>query len=384
VRYSTSTYFNLFLVLITLICSSAQASEKAKKSDTTTLESIGRLLFFDTQLSEPAGQSCASCHNPQTAYADENKITSLGARNELTGTRNAPSLSYSAFTPKWHFNQQDETWIGGFFHDGRATTMQQQALMPMFDPLEMAIPTKLALVDRVRNRPYAQLIESVFGTAIWQNTPATLDAIALALSSFEASDSFAQRFSSKYDAYLRKQTELSDAEARGLALFEDEKKGNCAACHQSKVSEQGDWPLFTDFSYDNLGVPKNPRLAFYQLPPKYNPLGAAHIDEGLANNPNIADPNAQRGKYKVPTLRNIALTPPYMHNGFFEDLTLATEFYNTRDSNPEWSTPEVAENVNKDELGDLKLSKQDVQDIVAFLHTLTDGWQQKSSKLAKQ
>lgn len=377
-RYSTSINLNLFFVLMTLIFSSAQASEKDSQSNTATVESIGRLLFFDTQLSEPAGQSCASCHNPLTAYSDAGKMTSAGAKTGLTSVRNAPSLSYSAFTPQWHFNQQDETWIGGFFHDGRAITLQQQALMPMFDPLEMAVPSELALVNRVQNRPYAQLFESVFGTGIWQNTPATLDAIAMALSTFEASDSFAKRFSSKYDAYLRKRTELSDAEARGLALFEDENKGNCAACHQSKVSEQGDWPLFTDFSYDNLGIPKNPRMAFYQLPVKYNALGASHIDVGLANNPNISDHNAQRGKFKVPSLRNIALTKPYMHNGFFEDLTLATEFYNSRDINPEWSTPEVAENVNKEELGDLKLSKQEVQDIVAFLHTLTDGWQQKS------
>jgi cytochrome c peroxidase len=373
-----STTISLLFITLTLTFCPAQATEKESQYDDNTLESIGRLLFFDTQLSEPAGQSCSSCHNPQNAYADKGRITSLGAQKELTGARNAPSLSYSSFTPKWHFNQQDETWIGGFFHDGRALTLQQQALMPMFDPLEMAIPSELALVERVQARPYSQLIETVFGTDIWQNTSATLDAIAIALSAFEVSDSFANRFSSKYDAYLRKQTELSDTEARGLALFEDENKGNCAACHQSKISEEGEWPLFTDFSYDNLGVPKNTKLTFYQLPSNYNALGVAHIDEGLANNPNIADPSAQRGKYKVPTLRNVALTQPYMHNGFFDDLTSATEYYNSRDSNPQWSTPEVAENVNKEELGDLKLSKQEVQDIVAFLHTLTDGWRDQS------
>ncbi len=360
----------LFAGLILAI--DASASTQPTK---TKLETLGRLIFFDTSLSQPAGQSCASCHNPQYAYADQDKAISPGASPHLLGKRNAPSLSYASLTPQWHFNSEDETWIGGFFYDGRALTLEEQATMPMFDPLEMAIPSIPFLKEKLQATGYASQFDTQFGSQIWQENNQMLTAVGQALAAFQSSDDFAPRFTSKYDAYLRGETSLSLQERNGLSLFESETKGNCAACHMSQLAEDGSMPLFTDFSYDNLGVPKNNTLAFLSLPEQFNPAGKAFVDIGLAASPNIDNPELQKGKFKVPTLRNIAITGPYMHNSFFTDLTEAVEFYNTRDSNPQWSTPEIKENVNTEELGDLKLTKQEVEDIVAFLHTLTDGWQ---------
>lgn len=340
------------------------------------LENLGQQIFFDTRLSEPQGQSCASCHNPQHAYAHKDVSVSPGATPRLLGKRNAPSLSYSSLTPAWHFNNEDETWIGGFFIDGRALTLEEQALGPLLDPLEMALPSKVILAQRIKSGPYAKVLESLYGAELWQDSDNVATLIAKSLVAFQSSDSFTPRFTSKYDAYLRGKTQLTPQETRGLQLYEAEDKGNCAACHQSQRGENGEWPLFTDFSYDNLGLPKNPELAFLKASAEHNPLGENFVDRGLADNPNILDSLAQLGKFKVPTLRNITVTGPYMHNSLFSDLTEAVEFYNSRDIEEKWSTPEIAENVNKDELGDLKLTSQEVEDIVVFLGTLTDGWSQ--------
>jgi cytochrome c peroxidase len=157
---------------------------------------------------------------------------------------------------------------------------------------------------------------------------------------------------------------------RGLDIYEAEDKANCAACHPSQPGENGEPPLFTDFTYDNLGTPKNPDNPFYDLPAKFNPAGADYVDYGLGK---ALDDPAEDGKFKVPTLRNVGLTAPYMHNGVFQTLEEVVDFYNTRDTG-EWDPPEVAENVNVDELGDLGLTEEEVEDLVAFLHTLDDGW----------
>jgi len=176
-------------------------------------------------------------------------------------------------------------------------------------------------------------------------------------------------FNSKYDHWLRGQTELSEQELRGLKLFEAADKGNCAACHPSRPAEDGSPPLFTDFTYDNLGVPRNPENPFYLLPPELNSDGFAFVDLGLGET--VTDP-AQNGKFRVPTLRNVAVTDPYMHNGVFKTLFNVVAFYNTRDVT-EWPAPEVAENVNMDEMGKLGLTNLELEDLVAFLRTLTDN-----------
>jgi cytochrome c peroxidase len=350
---------------------------------------LGQVIFFDANLSEPAGQSCSSCHDPGRAFVDpdKNAATSKGVIPPLVGSRNTPSSMYMAFSPNFHWDEKDELYLGGQFWDGRATTLEEQAKGPFVNPLEMANPHSRAVVEKARRAAYAPMFEQVFGKGALDDEAKAYDRIAEALAEFQRTREFAP-FSSKYDAYLTGKAKLSKQEMRGLRLFEAEDKGNCAACHPSKPGPRGEPPLFTDFSYDNLGVPRNPDNPFYKLPAKYNPAGDLFVDRGLGAALKKA---SEDGKFKVPTLRNIAITGPYMHNGYFRTLEGVTAFYNDRDVRPQcgsnrvseadalkqkcWPAPEVITNVNKDELGNLKLTPREVEDIVAFMKTLTDGWQ---------
>lgn len=164
---------------------------------------------------------------------------------------------------------------------------------------------------------------------------------------------------------------MTEREELGLKLFEDEDKGNCAACHPSRVNEAGKPPLFTDFTYDNLGVAKNTQSPFLSQSKAFNPDRADYVDMGLFK---TTKREVDKGKFKVSTLRNIELTPPYMHNGIFTTLREVVDFYNTRDTRTDWGKPEVAENVNHEELGNLGLSNTEVDALVAFMKTLTDGY----------
>ncbi len=227
---------------------------------------------------------------------------------------------------------------------------------------------------KLRVLSYAGLFTEVYGPDALSNPGTAYTNMADAIEAYEKTSEVSP-FSSKYDYWLRGETELSKQELRGLKLFEAEDKGNCAACHPSRPAEDGSPPLFTDFTYDNLGTPRNPENPFYSLPPELNPDGFAFVDLGLGKTVN--DP-AQNGKFRVPTLRNVAVTLPYMHNGVFKTLFTAVAFYNTRDV-AEWPDSEVPENVNMEELGKLGLTNQELEDLVAFLRTLTDGWNELNS-----
>jgi cytochrome c peroxidase len=350
---------------------------------------LGKALFFDTNLSTPPGQSCSSCHDPGKMFTDPDKDvpTSTGALPELQGSRNSPIAMYAAFSPKFHFDRNEGLYVGGQFLDGRAANLQAQAKGPFLNPLEMANPDAASVVEKVRQADYAPLFQQVYGQAALDDVAKAYNRIADAIAAFERSPVFA-RFTSKYDYFLAGKARLTRQELRGWKIFEDEDKGNCAACHPSRPAEDGTPPLFTDFTYDNLGVPKNPDNPFYALPTELNPQGAAFIDKGLGAVVNL---KAENGKFKVSTLRNIAVTGPYTHNGYFKTLRGIVDFYNTRDVKPAcpdpltpeaealrlgcWPAPEVLENVNHSELGTLGLSEQEVDDLVAFLRTLTDGYQ---------
>lgn len=348
---------------------------------------LGRLLFFDTTLSEPAGQACASCHDPATAFTDpdQTRPTSKGVHRERFGSRNTPSAMYMAFSPAFHFDTKEGHYVGGQFWDGRTAILEEQAKQPFLNPLEMANADKRAVVEKVRRAPYAQIFEHIHGKGALDDVEPAYERIVGAIAAFERTAEFAP-FSSKYDAWLAGKAQLTPQELRGLKLYEDEKKGNCAACHPSQRGPKGEAPLFTDFTYDNLGVPRNPDNPFYTQDKTHNPHGAAFVDKGLGGA--VKKPE-EDGKFKVPTLRNIARTAPYMHNGYFKTLRGAVAFYNDRDALPRckaeareadalqqgcWPAPEVAANVNSEELGNLKLTEQEVDDIVAFLHTLDDGY----------
>jgi cytochrome c peroxidase len=341
---------------------------------------LGKLIFEDENLSSPRGQSCASCHQSDQFFADPGKAVSAGADASLFGNRNAPSIAYVKFNPELFWNKEESLWMGGFFHDGRAKTLQEQAGGPFLNPLEMGNKTMAAVVDKVKASNYKAIFEQVYGVKIWQNSDVAFNAITSAIVAYEQGPEFAT-FSSKYDYYLQGKVQLTAQEQLGLELFEAEDKGNCAACHPSQVSDDVPRPLFTDYSYDNIGQPANRNLAFYKMDKLFNPQGLAYLDMGLANNPHINNADEERGKFKVATLRNIAQTAPYLHNGVFDSLKEVVDFYNQRDvetdkplAQQRWPQAEVTENINREELGDLKLTAKEVDALVKFMETLTDGY----------
>lgn len=323
------------------------------------MEILGKKLFFDKSLSNPGGQSCASCHSIKDGFTDPNHTAfSFGAISALVGTRNAPSIAYMKYSSALYYNNIDSTYMGGFFWDGRANSLEAQAIKPLLNPIEMNNTSLTQIYNKLQNVSYADLFIKIYGSGAFDDSTATVQFALSAISAYERSAQV-NSFSSKYDAWLNGEAQLTMQELRGLALFNDTAKGNCAACHPSDGDNSFGVPLFTDFSYDNIGVPHNP---LSPMPgPDYG-LGA-HISNPLLN-----------GKFKVPTLRNIALTAPYFHNGLFNTLEDVVKFYARRDSVGLFAPPEVNQNVNKNELGNLNLSDQEIKDIAAFLNTLTDGY----------
>jgi len=364
----------------------------------TPMEQLGKDLFFDANLSTPAGVACAACHAPNTAFvgpvSDLNAHGAVypGAVHTRFGNRKPPSAAYASFSPDFHYDPVEETYVGGMFWDGRALNTVEQAKGPFLNPLEMNNPNMRSVILKVLRSSYADLFREVYGTWSTAGVVAPPDAvperpgvgsaafiadayqfIAEAIAAYEASPEV-NRFSSKYDAYLAGNATLTAQELWGLQLYEG--KAGCDACHPSEPGPDNEPPLFTDFTYDNLGVPKNPENPFYSIPRGFNPAGDDWVDPGLGG---FLGDEDELGKMKVPTLRNVGMRPyngfvqAYSHNGYFKSLEEIVHFYNTRDVES-WPAPEVAENVNHDELGDLGLSAAEEAAVVAFLNTLTDGW----------
>ena len=327
----------------------------------TPKQALGDLLFADTNLSSPPGQSCESCHQPDLFWSDPDQQfpTSEGVLGQFGG-RNAPQMGYLAFTPFFHRDSATGQYVGGLFWDGRAPNQKEQAKGPFLNPVEMNA-TVDHVVNQVREAPYADLFRKVFGpTSLALSKPADeiFDLIAEAIAEYQQQPEF-YPFSSKYDSYLKGDVKLTQEEMNGLALFKG--KGHCSACHPADPAAPGEPVLFTDFTYHNVGAPKNP-----------NPL-LARFPQDLGLGAVLNDP-AQNGKFKVPTLRNVALTAPCGHSGLFSTLREVVSFYNTRDVKGKWPPPEVPENVNRTLIGNLGLTAAEIDDIVAFLNTLTDGF----------
>lgn len=328
---------------------------------------LGRQIFFDTQLSEPVGQSCGSCHNPSAAFSDPTMHVSgvsEGADGTKFGSRNTPSISYAFFSPPARFDTVSGTVVGGQFLDHRSATLAEQALKPFVSAVEMANADGDAVVAKVMMRPYAGNFRAKFGDSIFNDKAAAYALIGDAIAEFERSAAFG-KFDSKFDLARQGKMTLSETESRGLALFNG--KAKCAACHPSA----GNSPLFTDFTNDNIGVPKNNDAA-NGLP--IYATDAGFIDRGLGA---TLDDSTFDGRFKVPTLRNVAKTAPYMHNGFFKNLRDVVRFYNTAcaGGNPDgWAAPEIEATRNCKELGDLQLSADELDAIVLFLETLSDGY----------
>lgn len=325
---------------------------------------VGKLLFFDKNLSEPIGVSCATCHSPMSGFSDPRHTSFSEGSAHQKGTRNANAISYMTFAPNRRAELVRGIWetVGGFFWDGKAEFLNQQALFPLMNVHEMGNTNFGMASTKIKQASYYPKLEKVFGREVLRDSQLIVFYAITCLQAFEQSFQVNQ-FTSKFDFYLKGKPTLTKQELNGLKLFNDTTKSKCSFCHLSKPIYYAttDKILFTDYSYENIGLPKHPDLL-------NNP-----IDSGLAkfemNNP------LEVGRFKTPTLRNIEKTAPYMHSGIFNTLEEVMEFYNERDVNPKFAHPEVTSTMNKGDLGNLKLTKQDIIDIIAFLKTLTDGYQ---------
>jgi cytochrome c peroxidase len=335
----------------------------------TDKEWLGKQLFFDPNLSMPPGQACSGCHDPAAGWADPAKDSPTSAGNVpgLFGKRNSPSAAYASFSPDFRYDAITKSYVGGQFWDGRAKNLADQAKGPILNPLEMSSANKQSVLDAVKAGPYADLFKQVWGATVFDQTETAYGNLAASIAEYEKT-SEVNTFSSKYDDVLRGAAALTEQEKRGLALFKG--KAKCYTCHATTADAASGKVLFTAFGYDNAGVPKNPQNKFYTLDAKANPAGKDFVDLGLGGQ--LKKPS-ENGKFKVPSLRNVALTAPYMHNGYFTSLKDVVKFYNTRDvASAGWPAPEVAENMNKKDMGNLKLTDSEIDDIVTFLNTLSD------------
>ncbi len=375
------------------------ADEKAL----TDIQLLGKRVFEDTNLSEPRGKSCSSCHAPQHAFQGNNgspiAAVAAGSTPDKLGRRKTPTIMYKTYSPAFGFykdiDEGKETIEakGGQFWDGRASDLVEQPATPLLDPVEMNNPSIEAVVRKVKAGDYADLAVAVFGKDAFNDPKTAMTNLAGALFAYEATERFAP-FSSKFDDYLRGKAKLTPQEARGFELFTNPKEGNCAACHvgNTESKDPTDW-IFTDFTYNSLGVPRNPAIPANADPTTF--------DLGLCKRPGIAaflpkDVKLESlcGQFKVPTLRNVAIAGPYYHNGYFNSLRDAVAFYATRDTDPKRWYPKLKtgeadkfddlpagykDNVNTEEVPydrrpgqKPRLSDQDVDALVAFLRTLTD------------
>jgi len=287
---------------------------------------------------------------PAAAFADPDSIdkfspVSEGAIVGRFGSRNTPTASYAAHIPEFaEMPPGSGQFIGGQFLDGRASTLVLQAEMPFLNPLEMNMADKAAVVAKLRAADYADDFKNIFGAEAFNNVDSAYRQMATAIATFEGTDVFAP-FSSKLDAVMVAKDVFTVSEANGRTLF-------------------------SDFRYSNIGVPTNPTNPFLNLPPNLNPDGLAFVDKGLGEV--LGDP-LQDGKFRTPTLRNVADTAPYMHNGVFDTLDEVMVFYNERDLAPV-VVPEVAANVDdRGNRGELGLTPAEIQDVIAFLLTLSDN-----------
>jgi cytochrome c peroxidase len=419
--------FAILSLMTSLLLSGCQSPSEPGLKDQ---ELLGNALYFDTNLSNPPGQSCASCHDPAFGFADPDgdMSTSEGVHPGLFGNRNSPVSAYAMYAPVRHFDEADGLWIGGQFWDSRATgellgdPLADQAIGPFENPVEMA-NTRAGVLQAIKSAGYYSTQFVPICSEINLEDPDAVEeayhCAGLAIAAFERSALFAQ-FSSKYDYYLQiciaEGGELQDcaigegsaaqtASAKifnrmewfGMQLFmgkndndgtfEQGEGAMCSACHLAEWTAVEDYeqdvvvpewapegwvpPMFTDFTYHNLGVPRNPDNPFYSLPAEYNPDGADFIDLGLGT---VVEDEDEDGKFKVMTLRNISLSPPYSHNGFFKTLQEIMNFYNTRDI-LDWPAAEVPETINTVDLGNLGLIMREEHAIIMFMNTLTDGYQ---------
>lgn len=349
----------------------------AAERNFANLAELGEALFSDRNLSINRRQNCVSCHSPELAFSDPRELGELrgavsrGSDLSSLGDRNSPTLMYASAMPVFHF-ARDGAPVGGMFHDGRVATLEDQAGIPLLDPAEMAMPDKVSVVGRLKENPsYVRAFESLVGAGVLEETDKGFQAMSMAIAAFQRQGTFAP-FDSRYDRSLRGKAEFTALETRGRDLFFA--TGGCAVCHSSGIDDR---QTFSNGRYYNLGVPANPTVR------ALNGSKPGRIDHGILNGyPRLgADFD---GKFKVPTLRNVAVTGPYMHNGVFQELKTAIRFHMRFAAypadagiNPEthqpWALPEVPATVDRAAIAHVgPVDAVDVDALAAFLQTLTD------------
>lgn len=344
------------LGMLAVLAPPARAGDGDEARRVAGLAAVGREIFLDTRLSNPPGQGCISCHAPAAAFADPRPV-SPGAVAGRTGRRNAPGLMYAALVP--NFSQEDLlepdgsqiwVWQGGLFQDGSARTLDEQVRRPFFDHAEMNVGGIDALAAKLRAAHYAPRLGDLLPEGEWKDDGKVAHLAFRALVEFLKEPLF-RPFDARIDAYLKGDTgALDEAEKRGLEVFKN--KGKCADCHLLTAAGWTE-PLLSDYGYDNLGVPSR---------------GAK--DPGLGGHTGVA---AELGQFRAPSLRNVALTAPYFHNGSLATLREVIEFYNRRDLEPDrWGATDYPATVNREDLGNLGLSDSEVGDLVALMDAFTD------------
>ena len=376
-------------------------SRAAVRRQTQALGALGARLFRDPALSAAGKLACASCHDPAHGFGPPNDLAVQmgGADMRQPGTRAAPSLTYLEATPPFteHFFDSDDDGdesidngpTGGLTWDGRADRGREQARIPLLSVYEMANKDAAAVAARLEQAGYAAQLRKILGVKL-AGPDQVFDAAVEALEVYEQDYRVFYPYSSKYDAFLAGKAVLSPAEARGLKLFEDPDKGNCASCHLSQRANNGAPPEFTDYGLIAIGVPRN-RTIPANADPNYFDLGlCGPVRTDFRDRPEYC------GLFKTPSLRNVMQRKVFMHNGVFHSLKQVMEFYVERDTDPgKWygrnadgtvdkydDLPAAYhDNVNVDPPFDRKpgqapaLDAQEIDDVIAFLGTLDDGYQ---------
>jgi cytochrome c peroxidase len=391
---------------------------------------LGRAVFFDQTLSSSGRLSCAACHSPQHAYALPNglAVTNGGSTLARQGIRAVPSLMYLERSPAFSIgpdagegpdgsstpppnaaavrarksaeqpaaSASNVVPQGGLFWDGRADTLQAQALGPLLNPLEMDGVSVARVAAKLRGAPYAPLLAQLFGKRVFEDAPLVVSEALFAVGRYQIENVDFHPYSSKYDFWVEGKARFTPAEARGYRIFNDPKRANCAGCHLAQPGADGLPPLFTDHQYEALGVPRNAKLQANRRPSYYD-LGICGPVRG-----DLKSQTQYCGMFATPTLRNVATRHAFFHNGAYHSLQQVLDFYNYRNTKPERIYP-------RDRHGRLELyddlpiryranidasdapfdrmpgtappmTRREEQDVIAFLRTLTDGYQPTPSR----
>jgi cytochrome c peroxidase len=358
--------------------------------DDPVLVALGKKIFFDERLSEPAGTSCASCHDPARAFSGRHGSrlgVPLGSRPGHYARRTAPSVLYMRYVPKFHYFEDDEAPApeprGGFFWDGRADSVAELVRQPLFNPEEMNAGTPRLLTGKIARGPYAQEFRAALGPM--SNQDAVLHGVGVAIEAYLRSDEMTPA-NSKYDAYVRGQATLTEQERRGLEIFKDRRRGACAGCHRmAETSTNPEESMFTDYGYDAIALPRN-----RELPGTKDP---AAFDLGLCERKDPKSPSGDEkycSTFRTPSLRNVAVRESFGHNGVYKSLREMVTFYARRAVAPgriypagtkfDDVPPKYVGNVNiyapvynRKEGAPQPISDDEIDAVVAFLQTLTDA-----------